>query len=73
MKLMVWMERSQKHRLFKKMRLKMNFICESYSLLKKCTNGNQRATWQVEVGPHGDAPPSNNLTFTNKLLYLFIF
>ena len=45
----------------------MDFGCESYALLKKDINGNQRATWQVEVGPHGDTPP-NNLNFTNKLL-----
>jgi hypothetical protein len=45
----------------------MNFESESYALLKKGINGNQRAMWQVEVGPHGDSPP-NSLTFTNKLL-----
>jgi hypothetical protein len=50
------------------MTLKMDFGCESYALLKKGINGNQRAMWQVEVGPCGDTPPSNNLTFTNKLL-----
>jgi hypothetical protein len=36
--------------------------------LKKNINGNQRATWQVEVGPRGDTPPIN-LTFTNNFLY----
>jgi hypothetical protein len=45
----------------------MDFGCESYALLKKGINGNQRAMWQVEVGPRGDTPP-NNLTFTNKFL-----
>jgi hypothetical protein len=35
----------------------MDFGCESYALLKKGINGNQRAMWQVEVGPCGDAPP----------------
>jgi hypothetical protein len=40
------------------MTLKMDFGCESYALLKKCINGNQRAMWQVEVGPHGDVPPN---------------
>jgi hypothetical protein len=35
---------------------------------KKGINGNQRAMWQVEVGPCGDTP-SNNITFTNKFLY----
>jgi hypothetical protein len=64
---MVWMERSRKNRLFKKKTLKTDFGCESYALLKKGINGNQRATWQVEVGPRGDTPP-NNLTFTNKFL-----
>jgi hypothetical protein len=34
---------------------------------KKNINGNQRAMWQVEVGPHGDTP--NNLTFINNFLY----
>jgi len=46
----------------------MDFRCESYALLKKNINDNQRATWQVEFGPHGDTPPSNNLTFINKFL-----
>jgi hypothetical protein len=55
------MESSRKNRLFKKNTLKTNFGCESYALLKKIINGNQRAMWQVEVGPCGDAPPS--LTF----------
>lgn len=50
------------------MTLKTNFGCESYALLKKKgINGNQRAMWQVEVGPRGDNPP-NNLNFTNKFL-----
>jgi hypothetical protein len=40
----------------KKIALKMNFGCESYALLKKGTNGNQRAKWKVEFGPHGDNP-----------------
>jgi hypothetical protein len=62
---MVWMERSRKSKMFKKMALKTNFRCESYALLKKDINDNQRATWQVEVGQRGDTPPSNNLTFTN--------
>jgi hypothetical protein len=57
MKLMVWMESPKKNSLFKKTTLKTNFGCESYALLKKCINGNQRATWQVGVGPCGDAPP----------------
>jgi hypothetical protein len=39
-----------------------------YALLKKGISGNQRATWQVEVGSRGDTP-TNNLTFTNKLFY----
>jgi hypothetical protein len=39
------------------MALKMDFGCESYVLLKKGINVNQRATWQVEVGPCDDAPP----------------
>jgi hypothetical protein len=32
----------------------MDFRCESYALFKKGIKGNQSATWQVEVGPHGD-------------------
>jgi hypothetical protein len=62
---MVLIESSQKNRLFKKNALKSNFGCESYSLFKKGKNGNQRATWQVEDGPRGDAPPNSayNLTF----------
>ena len=52
----------------KKTTLKMDFRCESYALLKKNINDNQRGTCQVEVGPRGDTPP-NNLTFTNKFLY----
>jgi hypothetical protein len=55
------------NRLFKKNALKTNFRCESYSLLKKGINGNQRSIWKAKVGPHGDTPPSNNITFTNKL------
>jgi hypothetical protein len=47
----------------------MDFGCESYALLKEDINDNQRAMWQVEVGPCGDTPPSNNITFTNKFLY----
>jgi hypothetical protein len=35
----------------------MDFRCESYALLKKGINGNQRAMWKVEVDPRGDAPP----------------
>jgi hypothetical protein len=47
------------------MALKTDFGCESYAFLKKGINGNQRAMWEVEVGPRGDAPPncSYNLTF----------
>jgi hypothetical protein len=45
-----------------------DFECESYALLKKYINGNQRATWKIEIGPRGDTPPSNDLNFTNKLL-----
>ena len=43
----------------------MDFRCESYALLKKGINGNQRAMWKVEVGPCGDTPPNYvyNLTF----------
>jgi hypothetical protein len=65
---MVWMERSRKNRLFKKMALKTDFGCESYVILKKSINGNQRTTWQVENGPHSDAPPYLTL-FINLLLY----
>jgi hypothetical protein len=65
---MVWMECSQKNQPFKKMTLKMDFGCESYSLLKKYINGNKRDMWQVEVGPHGNTLASNNLTFTKKFL-----
>jgi hypothetical protein len=32
----------------------MDFGCQSYALFKKGIKGNQSATWQVEVGPHGD-------------------
>ena len=46
---------------------KMDIICEIYALLKKCINDNQRVTWQVEFGPHGDTP-HNNFTFINKSL-----
>ena len=34
----------------------MDFGCESYAILKKNINDNQRAMWKVEVGPCGDAP-----------------
>jgi hypothetical protein len=33
----------------KKMALKMDFGCESYALLKKGINGNQRTTWQCKL------------------------
>jgi hypothetical protein len=65
------MESSRKNRLFKKMALKMDFRCEIYSLLEKNINGNQRATWQVEVHPRGDAPPYETFPISsllNKLL-----
>jgi hypothetical protein len=68
MKLMVWMESSRKNRLFKKKTLKTEFGYGSHSILKKGINGNQRESWQVEVGPCGDIPPSNKLAFTDKLL-----
>jgi hypothetical protein len=58
---MVWIENSKKNRLFKKKALKTNFGCEFYTLLKKSINGNQRATWQVEYGPCGDASLLNKL------------
>jgi hypothetical protein len=58
---------SKKIGFFKRTALKTGFGCESYALLKKGINGNQRATWQVKVGPCGDTPP-NNLIFTNKFL-----
>jgi hypothetical protein len=65
--MMVWMEISQKNMLFKKTTIpKIDFGCESYALLKKDINGNQISTWQVEVVPHGDTHPSNNVTFKNK-------
>jgi hypothetical protein len=44
------MESSQKNRLFKKNGTENDFRCESYALFKKGINGNQSATWQVEVG-----------------------
>jgi hypothetical protein len=65
------MERYRKNRLFKKMALKTYFSCESYALLKKCINGNQRSTWQVKFGPRGDAPPYITISISsllNKLL-----
>ena len=62
------MENSRKSRVFKKTTLKMDFGCESYALLKKGINDDQRSMWQVEFGPCGDTPPFNNLTFTNKFL-----
>jgi hypothetical protein len=34
-----------KNRMFKKMAVKTDFKCESYALLKKDINNNQRATW----------------------------
>jgi hypothetical protein len=58
LKLMVWMESSRKNRLFKKMTLQIDFGYESYALLKKGINDNQRDTWQVGVGPRGDALPN---------------
>jgi hypothetical protein len=48
------MESSQKNRPFKKKTLKTNFKCESYVIFKKGLNGNQSATWQVEVSPRDD-------------------
>jgi hypothetical protein len=53
------------------MALKMDFECESYALLKKGINGNQRATWKVEVDPCDDAPRINFpiSSLLNKLLY----
>jgi hypothetical protein len=56
-KWMVWMKISKKNRLYKKKTLKTDFGCESYAFLKKHINNNQRDTWKVEIGPHGDAPP----------------
>jgi hypothetical protein len=67
MTMVVWMKRSRKNRLLKKMTLKMDFGCESYALLEKYININKRSTLYVEFGPCGETPP-NNLTFTNKLL-----
>jgi hypothetical protein len=49
-----------------------DFGCESYALLKKGINYNQRATWKVEYGPCGDAPPYLNFpirSLLNELLY----
>jgi hypothetical protein len=40
------------------MALKTDFRCERHSLLKKGINGNQKSTWKVEVGKHGDAHPN---------------
>jgi hypothetical protein len=82
MKLMSGWKALEKIGCLKKMALKMDFRCESYALFKKGINGNQSATWQVEVGPHGDGCTmrwlskknhffsnfSYKLTFTNKLL-----
>jgi hypothetical protein len=48
------------------MALKMDFESEIYALLKKDINNNQRATWQVEVGPHGDTPPNYAYKLTLK-------
>jgi hypothetical protein len=36
------------------MTLKMDFGCDNYVLLKKCINGRQSVTWQVEVGAQWD-------------------
>jgi hypothetical protein len=47
---MIWMESSRKIRRFKKkMALKTNFICESYALLKKDINDNQRTMWWCKL------------------------
>jgi hypothetical protein len=37
---------------------KKDFRCESYALLKKDVNNNQKSMWQVEVGPCGDVFPN---------------
>jgi hypothetical protein len=53
------------------MALKMDFGCESYAHVKKSINDTQKATWKVEVGPGGDAPPYLTFPITsllNKLL-----
>jgi hypothetical protein len=40
---------SKKKVVLRKMELKMDFRCESFSILKKCINSNQTTTWQVEA------------------------
>jgi hypothetical protein len=37
-----------------------------YYLFTKGINGNRRATWQVEFGPRGDAPPNCAYKLTFK-------
>jgi hypothetical protein len=64
---MVFKKRSQKIGCLKKTTLKTDFGCESYALWKKGINGNQRATWQVEVGPRSDAPPYLTLPISSLL------
>jgi hypothetical protein len=49
------------------MTLKTDFRCESYVILKKGINRNQRAMWQVEVGPHGDASTYLALSISSLL------
>jgi hypothetical protein len=62
----------------KKMALKTNFECESYSIFKKDINGNQSAMWKVEVAPCGDgstmrwlsknkSPPGTTLAISSLL------
>jgi hypothetical protein len=50
LKLMIWMETSQKGRRFKKKKaLKRDFTWESYALLKRGINNNQMTTWWCKL------------------------
>jgi hypothetical protein len=72
MKLKILMESTRKNRLLKKMALKTNFGCESYVLLKRCIKGNQRVTWQLEVGSCSDAPPYLTFLISSLLTTLLM-
>ena len=60
-------KKSKSYAVLKKTALKTDFEYESYPLLKKNINDNQRAMWQVEVGLCCDAPPYPTFSISSLL------